>query len=517
MRSTFGALASSTAIVTFNRETVSDEFSSRAWPFDDQLNQLLSLIYSAHPSQPTPPPRRATDGTRAMRNPILMLIMLLLWMAPTLAQAEATPPGTLDAAADHTRLLQLLGIESLRRGADGEPNSPFAANYDESRANENLHSLPDPLKGADGEAVTQPDEWWAKRRPEIVEQFDREIYGRVPDGLPAVSWELRGTVKSTIAARPVARHEVAGLVEAAGYPQLRVEMQLSLTLPENAPGPAPVILALAFDPAFYARLRERFSEEQLQGFNGDGPSWQEQLINRGWGFAELIATSVQADSGDGLAAGIIGLGNRGRPRRLDDWGALRAWAWGASRALDFLATVEAVDANRVGITGHSRFGKAALVAMAYDPRFATALISSSGEGGAKLWRRNFGEQIGNIAGSGEYHWVAGNFLKYAGPLTANDLPIDAHELIALCAPRPVFISSGTEGDQWVDPRGMFMATVHAGPVYELLGRDGLGTKNFPPTGTPLVDGDLAWRQHELGHTPGPNWKYFIEFAERYFK
>ena len=154
--------------------------------------------------------------------------------------------------------------------------------------------------------------------------------------------------------------------------------------------------------------------------------------------------------------------------------------------------------------------------MAYEPRFAIAFISSSGEGGAKLWRRNFGEQIGNIAGSGEYHWVAGNFLKYAGPLTANDLPVDAHQLIALCAPRPVFISSGNVGDQWVDPKGMFLATVGASPVYELLGKQGLKTTEFPAIGTGLMSGDLAWRQHEAGHTPGPNWAYFLDFASRYF-
>jgi len=156
------------------------------------------------------------------------------------------------------------------------------------------------------------------------------------------------------------------------------------------------------------------------------------------------------------------------------------------------------------------------VAMAYDSRFAAAFVSSSGEGGAKLWRRNFGEQAGNIAGSGEYHWVAGNFLKYAGPQTVADLPVDAHELIALCAPRPVFIGSGSEGDQWVDPKGMFLAAAAAGPVYELLGARGLGTDRMPPIGTALVAGDLAWRQHELGHTPGPNWPFFLDFAARHF-
>jgi hypothetical protein len=249
-----------------------------------------------------------------------------------------------------------------------------------------------------------------------------------------------------------------------------------------------------------------------------GPTWEQQVLAKGWGYAVLIPTTVQADKGDGLTEGIIGLVNKGQPRNLDDWGALRAWAWGASRAMDYFETDKSVDAHQIGIEGHSRYGKAALVTMAYDPRFAIAYISSSGAGGAALYRRNFGEQIGNVAGTGEYHWMAGNFLKYAGPLTPNDLPVDSHELIALSAPRPVFIGAGaTQGDGWVDGRGMFMATVAAGPVYRLLGKRDLGTAEFPPIETPLIDGDLAYRQHSGGHTPAPNWPTFLTFAGRYIK
>ena len=181
--------------------------------------------------------------------------------------------------------------------------------------------------------------------------------------------------------------------------------------------------------------------------------WQGLVLARGWGYASLITGSVQADNGAGLTHGMIGLTNHGQPRKLDDWGVLRAWAWGASRALDYFETDKAVDAKRVGLEGHSRWGKATLVAMAYDPRFAIAYVSSSGEGGAKLSRRNAGEIVENVAGSGEYHWMAGNFLKYAGPLNWGDLPVDSHELIAMCAPRPVFISAGaTNGDGWVDAK-----------------------------------------------------------------
>ncbi len=195
---------------------------------------------------------------------------------------------------------------------------------------------------------------------------------------------------------------------------------------------------------------------------------------------------------------------------------------GRSRALDYFETDKAVDAKQVGIEGLSRYGKAALVAMAYEPRFAIGFIGSSGEGGAKLHRRNFGELVENLTGSGEYHWMAGNFIKYGGPLTPADLPVDAHEMIALCAPRPTFISygastgPGAEG-QWVDQRGSFLAAVAAGPVFRLLGKKDLGTSEFPEVETSITDGELAFRQHKGGHTTGPNWPTFLAFADRYIK
>lgn len=176
-----------------------------------------------------------------------------------------------------------------------------------------------------------------------------------------------------------------------------------------------------------------------------------------------------------------------------------------------------MNAKKIGIEGHSRYGKAALVAMAYDSRFAITYVSSSGEGGAKLHRRNWGEIIENVAGSSEYHWMAGNFMKYAGPLTWNDLPVDSHQLVALCAPRPVFIGAGNKGDYWVDAKGMFMAGAAAGEVYELLGKKGMGTNDFPKLETSLIEGDIGFRQHAGGHTPAPNWPTFIQFAEKYFK
>src|SRR2546428_629012 len=173
-----------------------------------------------------------------------------------------------------------------------------------------------------------------------------------------------------------------------------------------------------------------------------------QLIADGWGYATINPGSIQADNGAGLTKGIIGLVNKGQPRSPEDWGSLRAWGWGAARGLDYLETDKSVNAKQVGIEGVSRYGKAALVTMAYDTRFALVLVGSSGEGGAKLHRRNWGEMVENLTGTSEYHWMAGNFMKYGaeeadfGSKNAGDLPVDAHELIALCAPRPTVISYG---------------------------------------------------------------------------
>ena len=338
----------------------------------------------------------------------------------------------------------------------------------------------------------------------------------MPAGLPAVRWDEGEIVASTVGTYPVRSLQVTGRIVAAAHPELETHLVFSLTWPADAQAQVPVVLEMSFGAEFMARLKERFTPEELAAFSGGGPPWQEQLLERGWGYASFETTTLQADNGDGLQRGIIGLANGGRPRKPEDWGALRAWGWGASRILDYLGSREEFDATRVAIFGHSRFGKAALVAMAFDTRIAAGFISSSGEGGAKLWRRHYGEQVGNIAGSGEYHWVAGNFLRYAGPLDVSDLPVDAHALIALCAPRPVFISAGAAGDEWTDPKGMFLAAAYASPVYELLDAGGLGSETYPPVGTLMEGGALAYRQHELGHTPGPNWSHFLDFVARHF-
>jgi CubicO group peptidase (beta-lactamase class C family)/lysophospholipase L1-like esterase len=442
--------------------------------------------------------------------------------APAEPSAAALPaPLNLTAAQDHQKMMELLGITSLRPGADpNHPDAPNAVNYDESKANP-WPDLPDPLILKNGQKVTSSVVWWRQRRPEIVEDFDREIYGRVPKNAPKVNWEVTATTQETIGETPAITKQLAGHVDNSSYPLIAVDIQLTLTTPAQAKGPVPVMMEFGFarrpDMARPANAPPPPPRPALPG-----PNWRELVLAKGWGYAIIVPTSVQADNGAGLTKGVIGLCNQGQLRKADDWGALRAWAWGASRALDYLETDKSVDATQVGIEGLSRYGKAALVTMAYDQRFAIGFIGSSGEGGAKLHRRTFGELVENLTGSGEYHWMAGNFLKYGGPLNAGDLPVDAHELIALCAPRPVFISygaaegPGAEG-KWVDQRGSFMAEVAAGPVYRLLGRKDLGTSEFPPIETALVDGDLAFRQHSGGHTTGPNWPTFLQWADRYIK
>jgi hypothetical protein len=406
---------------------------------------------------------------------------------------------------DHQLMMKQLDITELRPGPSGNPQAPNAANTDESKATP-YTSLPDPLLFNDGTIVKTAGQW-ERRKLEIFEVFDREIYGRVPERTPAVSWEVVSEKDTVDGDCPVTTKQLVGHVDHSEYPAITVDIQMTLTTPRAITAPVPVVIEFSWV------FPEGFSRPQQ-----DGPTWQQQVLAKGWGYAILVPTSIQDDHGAGLRQGIIGLVNKGKTRKLDDWGALRAWAWGASRAMDYFETDSQVDETRIVIAGLSRYGKAAIVALAYEPRIAIGFIGSSGAGGAKILRRVFGEQVETLASSDEYHWFAPNFIKYAGPLTPLDLPVDAHELVALCAPRPVFISVGSpdvEG-QWIDAKGMFLAGVHAGPVYELLGKKGLGITEYPPQETAVMEGEIAFRQHAGGHTLGPNWPLFIKFAERYF-
>lgn len=405
----------------------------------------------------------------------------------------------------HAAMLRHLGIKALRPGVDGmNPKAANPVNYDEAKAGP-FSLPPDPLALPDGTPVRDAKAWWDVRRPQIVEAFAREVHGRVPRGLPTPAWRTVRTERVTRGGAAVVERRLAGEMTARGR---TVTIDLLVGAPEGAVR-VPAIIELGF-PDGPPWLRGRPP--------APGPDWRDAVAARGWAYAIYAPTSVQPDDPGQLQAGIIGLANRGRPRGPDDWGALRAWAWGVSRVLDLLETDPAIDARRVAVAGMSRYGKAALLAMAYEPRLAAGYIASSGEGGVKLHRRRRGEQVENLAAVGEHHWMAGNFLRYAGPLTADDLPVDAHSLIALSAPRPLFIGTGADAtDGWVDARGMFIAAAAASPVYRLLGGTGLDRTEFPPPLTLTSGDDLVFRQHAEGHTPGPNWPYFLEFAARAFK
>jgi lysophospholipase L1-like esterase len=473
--------------------------------------------------------------------PWVFVLAIVNPTGPTALSSQAQPAGVAKHATpaspqtdawtteqDHRQMLEQLGITALRPGPSGNEQAPNHANVDEATATP-FPDLPDALASTNGQRVTTPGQWWHLRRPEIVEDFEREVYGRVPADVPEVTWSVAKRVEGVAGAAPVVGRQLVGHVDNAAAPSITVDIDLVLVTPAGAKGPVPLMIMfrkgnLPQQPGEPPSPRDPWMPPPAPG---DDPSATEQLIAAGWGYAFLDPASVQADNGAGLTRGIIGLVNKGRPRKPDDWGALRAWAWGAARALDYLETDPAVDATRVGVEGVSRFGKAALVTMAFEPRFAVVLVGSSGKGGATLLRRNFGEAVENLTGSGEYHWMAGNFLKYGasasreGSKNAGDLPVDSHELLALCAPRPTFVSYGIpeKGDaKWLDQQGSYMAAVAATPVFRLLGAAGLPRSEdyrnakMPPYNTGLLEGQLAWRQHDGGHTDAPNWKDFIPWS-----
>jgi hypothetical protein len=491
-------------------------------------------------------------------------VVFLLVAAPLAAQQ---PVAQFTAEQAQRHMMEQLGIRRLRPGVSASDTAANHANYDEALANP-YPVLPDPLTLPDGRKVTTPAMWWNERRPQIVEDFEREVYGRVPAGVPKVTWRVLVNEREFVGFIPVIAKRLVGQVDNSADPLLAVQIAMTVVTPAHAPGPVPLLMMFgpsrlpapaqpppedldrinaalkrllvqadtslravfehyqAYEPL--VRAGPAFLPSPQRGAGVDPPTRQ-QLLAAGWGYAYIDPGSIQADNGAGLTRGIIGLVNRGQPRKPDDWGALRAWAWGAARGLDYLETDPAVDAKRVGIEGVSRYGKAALVTLAFEPRFAMGLIGSSGKGGATLHRRVWGEAVENLAGPGEFHWMAGNYLKYAaaesdfGSGNAGQLPVDSHELIALCAPRLTFISYGVpeRGDaRWLDHQGSYMAAVAAGAVFRLLGAKDLGvsddyrTEKMPAVNVGLLDGQLAWRQRDGGHTDAPNVKYFIEWADR---
>ena len=504
----------------------------------------------------------------------LIFLLVINFAAASMAQEAKTDSSkylrmvTFTAQQDHDNMMQQLGIKALRPGPSGNESDPNHANTDESLANP-CPQLPDILTTKSGKKVTSEEMWWKLRRPEIVEDFESEIYGRLPQTIPNVKWTVKITDREFVGWTPVIAKQLVGHVDNSEYPLINVDINMMLVVPANVKGPVPVLMMFGGRPSFPSpaqpspddmeKLNTTFKEmmikinpelksifdqypaympvTRLAGPNFFAPkpegdlSPTEQLLAAGWGYVTIDPNSIQADNGAGITRGIIGLVNKGQPRKPDDWGALRAWAWGAARGLDYLETDSLVDANKVGIEGVSRYGKAALVTLAFEPRFVVGLIGSSGKGGATLHRRVFGEAVESLTG-GEYYWMAGNYMKCGasessfGSKSGCDLPVDSHELIALCAPRFTFISYGIpeKGDaKWLDQHGSYMATIAAGSVFKLLGVKDLGVSNdyliekMPPVNTGLLEGELAWRQHDGGHTDAPNFKYFIPWASKLLK
>jgi hypothetical protein len=445
---------------------------------------------------------------------VVLPALVLSAPAPSWGQGAGKPPEFIPPGYDdYQNMLDQLGIKKVRKGRDARAKDTS----DEATANPYKDSMPDLMTFKDGTKVTAADQW-PRRRAEIVEDFERGVYGRVPQNVPKVTWEVTNTAEGEGGGIATFTRTLVGHVDNSAFPKIKVDIQASFTVPRHAAGKVPIIIQ--FGGGFGGR----------GGGRGGASSWTQQALDKGWGYGTINPNSIQPDSSR-LREGIIGLTNKGEPRRPEDWGALRAWAWGVSRLIDYFEghPESGVDAAKVCITGVSRYGKAALVTAAFDARVAAGFVASSGAGGAKLFRRDFGELLENLASRGGYHWMAGNFLKYAadeaafGKKTVADLPVDQHMLIALCAPRPCLISYGVpeKGDpNWVDAHGSFMAGVLAGPAYRLLGKKDLGTPGdyltdrMPAVNT-LLGSELAWRQHDGGHTNVPNFPAFFAWAGRY--
>jgi len=477
----------------------------------------------------------------------LLAIIHCAMAQTTVADNRKYPaPVTFTNEQDHDNMRQQLGIKVLRPGPSGSESAPNHANYDESLANP-CPNLPEILTLKNGKKVTTAEQWWNQRRPEIVEDAERELYGRIPKDVPKVTWTVKITDREFVVRTPVVAKQLIGHVDNSEYPLINVDINMILVVPTNVKGPVPVLMMFG-RPSFPApaqpspehmeKINAAFKEMMikndpslkvifdqypayspitgLSGPNffapppaGDLPS-TEQLLTAGWGYCTIDPASIQADNHAGITRGIIGLVNKGQPRKPEDWGVLRAWAWGAARGLDYLETDLSVNVKQVGIEGVSRYGKAALVTLAFEQRFAVGLLGSSGKGGTTLHRRVFGEAVESLTG-GENYWMCGNYMKYGaeeatfGRKTGCDLTVDSHEMLALCAPRLTFVSYGIpeKGDsKWLDQKGSFTATVAAGSTFKLLGAKDLGVSNdyqkeqMPPYNTDMLDGHLAWRQHD---------------------
>lgn len=402
-------------------------------------------------------------------------------------------------------LVLLLGNTASAQVADSPDDSVagIPVNYTEAEAGE--YTLPDPLKCADGEVVRDAETWYQKRRPEIVRLFEENEYGRVPATAPKVMWEVVSTDANALDGAAVMK-QLAGHMGSADGPAIDV----TLYTPTGATEPVPALVSISFNFARFQRMRRPNTNRAPRAMRG-GPA---ELISNGYAYALITYNSIETDA-EGQAN--INLARKlalvpGQTKPADDeWGAIAAWAWGISRFVDYLETDPAVDAKRVAITGVSRLGKTVMWAGAADTRIAMVIASCSGEGGAALSRRNYGETVAHLTTPTRYPYqFCANYAKWADRV--DEMPIDAHMLVALIAPRPLLLQTGNT-DKWSDPKGEFLAAVAAGPVYELLGKQGLGTDQLPPAGEPIPH-SLGFLMHAGGHGAMPSdWDTFLNFME----
>ncbi|MES1195211.1 MAG: acetylxylan esterase, partial [Opitutus sp.] len=364
----------------------------------------------------------------------------------------------------------------------------------------------DVLTLRNGQPVRDADTWFKQRRPELLKLYESEIYGRVPATAPKVRFEVVEQVPA-LEGGAVRKRITGHFGDQPDGPAVNI----MLYLPAKTAGPFPVVLHISFggDPVLPlppGTPPRRFSDM--------GPV--AEVLAHGYAYAVVRYSEIQADNKDGYSGGVIGLAlapGQAKPAP-DEWGTIAAWAWGLSRIMDYFETDAAVDARRVALVGHSRLGKTVLWSGATDPRYALIYSSQSGEMGAALSRRDFGESVDDMAANYGYQF-AGNLQKYVAHW--NDMPHEGHLLISLSAPRPVFISGGS-GDQWSDPHGMFLAAVAAGPVWRLLGKADLGTTEMPALDVPVTAGTLAYLDHNGPHVISPlDWQTFLDFADRYLQ
>jgi hypothetical protein len=415
-----------------------------------------------------------------------------------------------------------VALLALALSATGVAQGPSSANYDESKVG--AYTLPDPLVFDNGKPVRTAREWVKRRRAEILELFATNVYGHSPKPPASIQFDVFDVDKHALSGQAIRKQVSIQFSPKKDGPK----EDLLIYIPAAARQPVPVILALNFsgnqsvasDPAIkLATIWDRKTHERQQApeesRGGDVGFDVEKTLARGYGFATVCYQDIEPDFQGGYKYGIRPLFLKAGETQpaADDWGAIGAWAYGLSRALDYLEKDNDVDAKRVAIVGHSRLGKTVLWAGALDTRFAMVLSSCSGEGGASLARRNYGETVRNLVDVFPY-WFCANFGKYADHV--DRLPVDSHELIALNAPRPVYIT-GAEDDKWVDPRGEFLACVAAGPVYRLLGTQDLGTDQMPPLDQPIMH-TIAFHIRTGKHAVTAfDWDQFLAFADMHLR